>query len=226
MGSGKTTVGRRLAERLGVAVRGPRRRDREDLRRDGPGPVRDLRRGGLSRAGVALPRGHGIASARGRRDGRRLLRSRGNRRTIAAWALPSFSTCRSRSCAPASAERPTARSSRTRGRPRALFAEREPFYRMGSVRVRSGGDEPIEEAADRVLDALSTRSRGESILEPMRYLLLSDIHSNDEALAAVLATRRGGEDSTGSSSSAISSATARSPTRSGPARAASGSARS
>jgi thiamine-phosphate diphosphorylase len=45
----------------------------------------------------------------------------------------------------------------------ALSAEREPFYRMGTVRVRLDGDS-IEEAADRVLDALSARSRGKPIL--------------------------------------------------------------
>jgi shikimate kinase len=44
-----------------------------------------------------------------------------------------------------------------------LSAEREPFYRMGTVRVALAG-ESIEEAADRVLDALSAWSRGKSIL--------------------------------------------------------------
>jgi shikimate kinase len=39
-----------------------------------------------------------------------------------------------------------------------LYAEREPFYRMGSVPVPLTG-ESIEEAADRVLDALSARNR-------------------------------------------------------------------
>jgi len=45
----------------------------------------------------------------------------------------------------------------------ALSAEREPFYRMGTVRVALEG-ESVEVAADRVLDALSARSRGKSIL--------------------------------------------------------------
>jgi thiamine-phosphate diphosphorylase len=39
-----------------------------------------------------------------------------------------------------------------------LFAVREPFYRMGSVTVALSGAS-VEEAADRVLDALSTRNR-------------------------------------------------------------------
>jgi thiamine-phosphate diphosphorylase len=39
-----------------------------------------------------------------------------------------------------------------------LYAEREPFYRMGSVPVALAA-ESLEEAADRVLDALSTRNR-------------------------------------------------------------------
>ena len=39
-----------------------------------------------------------------------------------------------------------------------LYAEREPFYRMGSVTVALS-DASVEEAADRVLDALSTRNR-------------------------------------------------------------------
>jgi thiamine-phosphate diphosphorylase len=39
-----------------------------------------------------------------------------------------------------------------------LYAEREPFYRMGSVTVALS-DASVEEAADRVLDALSSRDR-------------------------------------------------------------------
>jgi thiamine-phosphate diphosphorylase len=39
-----------------------------------------------------------------------------------------------------------------------LYAEREPFYRMGSVPVALAAAS-VEEAADRVLDALSTRNR-------------------------------------------------------------------
>jgi thiamine-phosphate diphosphorylase len=39
-----------------------------------------------------------------------------------------------------------------------LYAEREPFYRMGSVAVSLAG-ESVEEAADRVLGALSERNR-------------------------------------------------------------------
>ncbi len=38
-----------------------------------------------------------------------------------------------------------------------LFAERAPFYRMGSIPVTLSGDEAVEEAADRVLIALDQR---------------------------------------------------------------------
>jgi hypothetical protein len=38
-----------------------------------------------------------------------------------------------------------------------LFAERAPFYRMGSIPVTLGGDETVEESADRVLIALDER---------------------------------------------------------------------
>ena len=63
---------------------------------------------------------------------------------------------------------------------------------MAPVAVVLGGAETVEEAADRVLIALddSTRSRLKETRSRMRYLILSDIHSNDEALAAVLARVR------------------------------------
>jgi shikimate kinase len=35
-----------------------------------------------------------------------------------------------------------------------LFAQRDPFYRMGSLRVTLNGTETLDEAADRVLQAL------------------------------------------------------------------------
>ena len=44
-----------------------------------------------------------------------------------------------------------------------LYAEREPFYRMQAVPVRLEGDS-VERAADRVLDALSDRSRRRPVL--------------------------------------------------------------
>jgi thiamine-phosphate diphosphorylase len=40
-----------------------------------------------------------------------------------------------------------------------LFAERDPFYRMGTLRVTLEGNESLEEAADRVLCALDRPSR-------------------------------------------------------------------
>ncbi len=77
----------------------------------------------------------------------------------------------------------------------ALYAERAPFYRMADVRVSLTGAETVEETADRVLDGPrgprdDPRPGLKERPSRVRYLILSDIHSNDEALAAVLARVR------------------------------------
>jgi shikimate kinase len=163
MGSGKTAVGRRLAERLGipfvdldaeiertsgVTVRAlfeasgePAFRERESL---------------FLEATESLPRAV-VATGGGCYVGEE------NRRTIARLGTPVFLDVP----LPSLLSRLAGKTDRPLftgpEQAAALSAEREPFYRMGTVRVALAG-ESIEEAADRVLDALSARSRGKAIL--------------------------------------------------------------
>ena len=69
---------------------------------------------------------------------------------------------------------------------RALLAEREPSYRLADVAVDTSAGTP-REVADRIVDLIERRIRGRDDGAAMRYLILSDIHANCEALTAVLA---------------------------------------
>jgi thiamine-phosphate diphosphorylase len=163
MGSGKTAVGRRVAERLGVPFVDL---DAEIERTSGV-TVRALFEASgeaafRERESLFLEATESLPSAVVATGGGCYVREE-NRRTIARLGTPVF----------LEVPLPTLLSRLAGKTDRPLFtgpqqavvlsAEREPFYRMGTVRVALAG-ESIEEAADRVLDALSAWSRGKSIL--------------------------------------------------------------
>jgi thiamine-phosphate diphosphorylase len=158
MGSGKTAIGRRIAERLGVAFVDL---DAEIERTSGV-TVRALfeasgeaafrqRESVFLEATESLPRAV-VATGGG------CYAREGNRRAIARLGTAVFLDVP----LPALLARLSGKTDRPlfTGPEQAarLHAEREPFYRMGSVPVPLT-EESIEEAADRVLDALSARNR-------------------------------------------------------------------
>jgi shikimate kinase len=163
MGSGKTAVGRRLAERLGVPFVDL---DAEIERTSGV-TVRAL----FEASGEAAFRERESLFLEGTESLPRAVVATGggcyvreeNRRTIARLGTPVFLDAP----LPILLSRLHGKTDRPLftgpEQAAALFAEREPFYRMGTVRVALAG-ESVEEAADRVLDALSARGRAKSIL--------------------------------------------------------------
>ena len=163
MGSGKTAVGQRLAERLGVPFLDL---DAEIERTSGV-TVRALfeasgeaafreRESVFLEATESLPRAV-VATGGGcyvREENRRAI----SRLGISVYLDVPLPTLLSRLAG--KTDRPLFSGPEQAA---ALSAEREPFYRMGTVRVALAG-ESVEEAADRVLDALSARSRGKALL--------------------------------------------------------------
>ena len=163
MGSGKTAVGRRLAERLGVPFVDL---DAEIERTSGV-TVRALFEASgeaafRERESLFLEATESLSRAVVATGGGCHVREE-NRRTIARLGTPVFldvPLSRLLSRLSGKTDRPLFTGPEQAA---ALSAEREPFYRMGTVRVSLEG-ESVEVAADRVLDALSARSRGKSIL--------------------------------------------------------------
>ncbi len=163
MGSGKTAVGRRLAERLGVPFVDL---DAEIERTSGV-TVRALFEASgeaafRERESLFLEATESLPRAVVATGGGCYVREE-NRRTIARLGTPVFldvPLSRLLSRLSGKTDRPLFTGPEQAA---ALSAEREPFYRMGTVRVALEG-ESVEVAADRVLDALSARSRGKSIL--------------------------------------------------------------
>jgi thiamine-phosphate diphosphorylase len=158
MGSGKTTVGQRVAQRLGLPFVDL---DAEIERTSGltvralfeaSGEAAFREREALFLAGTeALPRaviatGGGSCVGDGNRD---LIRRLG----AAVFLDVSFDVVARRMAG--KTDRPLFQSPEQAAR---LFAQRAPFYRMGSIPVKLSGGETVEEAADRVLIALDGRA--------------------------------------------------------------------
>ncbi len=157
MASGKTSVGRRIGERLGLPFvdldaeieRTSGRTVRVLFEESGEAAFREREAAfltgteSLPAAVVATGGGSAVGEA--------------NRRTIARLGTSVFLDApleAVRARLKGKTDRPLFQSVEQLER---LFAERAPFYRMAAVRVALTGAESIEEAADRVLTALEER---------------------------------------------------------------------
>ena len=154
MGTGKTTVGRAVAQRLGFACLDS---DHEIERLRGPhdlGDLRDRGRGRLPAPGAGVHR----ARPSGRADGGRLRRRPGRSSPACSSACANGEW--SSACTPRSRRSWPARGARTTGRScnvddpasacRALYAEREPIYRRAGTLVLTDG-RPLREVVAHVV---------------------------------------------------------------------------
>ncbi len=154
MASGKTSVGRRLAERLGLTFvdvdteieRTSGRTVRAIFEESGEGAFREREAEFL--AGTASLPGALVATGGGAFAQERARGAISRLGTSVLLDLP-LEAVRGRLAG--KTDRPLFQSPEQLA---ALYAERAPFYRMADVRVSLSGAETVEEAADRVLTAL------------------------------------------------------------------------
>jgi thiamine-phosphate diphosphorylase len=160
MASGKTAVGRRVAERLGVAFvdldeqieRASGRTIRQLFEESGEAAFRSRESEYLAGT-AALPEAAVVATGGGS------FCFESNRAAIARLGVSvslnvPLATVQARLSG--KTDRPLFQSPEQLAR---LYAERAPFYRMASVQVNLSGAETIEEASDRVLVALERLER-------------------------------------------------------------------
>ena len=164
MGSGKTAIGRRIAERLGrpfVDLDAEIERTSGVTIRalfDADGEAAFRAREALFLEGTAsLP--DAVVATGGGCYARESNRSAISRLGTAVFLDVPLATLLARLSG--KTDRPLFQSPEQAAQ---LYAEREPFYRMGTVPVVLEGDS-VERSADRVLDALSARSRRSPVLQ-------------------------------------------------------------
>ncbi|HEY2797100.1 MAG TPA: thiamine phosphate synthase [Thermoanaerobaculia bacterium] len=159
MGSGKTAVGRRVAERLGVAFvdldeeieRASGRTIRALFEESGEAAFR-VRESEYLAGTASLPRA--VVATGGGSFCFEANRAAIARLGVSVALLPPLAAVQARLSG--KTDRPLFQSPEQLAR---LFAERAPFYRMASVQVNLSGAETIEEASDRVLVALEGLER-------------------------------------------------------------------
>ena len=159
MASGKTAVGRRVAERLGVAFvdldeeieRASGRTIRQLFEESGEAAFR-VRESEYLAGTASLPRG--VVATGGGSFGLEANRATIARLGVSVALQAPLATVQSRLSG--KTDRPLFQSPEQLAR---LYAERAPFYRMASVQVNLSGAETIEEASDRVLVALEGLER-------------------------------------------------------------------
>ncbi len=159
MASGKTSVGRRVAERLGVAFvdldeeieRASGRTIRQLFEESGEAAFR-ARESEYLAGTASLPRA--VVATGGGSFGLEANRATIARLGVAVALQAPLATIQSRLSG--KTDRPLFQSAEQLAR---LYAERAPFYRMAPVQVNLSGAETIEEASDRVLVALEGLER-------------------------------------------------------------------
>jgi thiamine-phosphate diphosphorylase len=157
MASGKTSVGRRLAERLGLAFvdvdaeieRTSGRTVRAIFEESGEAAFREREAAFL--AGTASLPAAVVATGGGAFAQERIRRAVAGLGTSVFLDVP-LEAVRSR--LGGKTDRPLFQSLEQLA---ALYAERAPFYRMANVHVHLSGAETVEETADRVLTALESQ---------------------------------------------------------------------
>jgi shikimate kinase len=159
MASGKTAVGRRVAERLGVAFvdldeeieRAAGRTIRQLFEESGEAAFR-IRESEYLAGTASLPRA--VVATGGGSYGLEANRSTIARLGVSIALQVPLATVQSRLSG--KTDRPLFQSPEQLAR---LYAERAPFYRMAPIQVNLSGAETIEEASDRVLVALEGLER-------------------------------------------------------------------